>query len=165
MHASSLLTLAMLAMQQAREGSVRSGVKPDFHPPLGNLGKVGLAKGAPHLPAQALAIAPKTVAGQSALAFGDASFQPSTAPDREGSVRDGKRPDFKPPLGTLGETGLASSKATSLVEEKKEEAQTDKKETAVEVRIQLMLCADKTDSLQDSTRASSPVLACVCVYF
>ena len=124
---------------------MRSGVKPDFQPPLGELGKIGLAKGTAHavLPAQALAIAPHSVASKSTgLAFGDATFQPSTAADREGGVRDGKRPDFQPPLGNLGETGLAGgSKAAALVEQKApEEAHVDKKENGIQVGCVSVSC-------------------------
>lgn len=102
---------------QAREGGIRNGVKPDYHSPLGNLGEVGLAKGTEQVPAQALAHAPSEKAA--VLAFGDGSFHAPTAGDREGSVRGGKRPDFNPPIGGLGETGLQGSKgATSLAQKK-----------------------------------------------
>jgi len=80
----------------SREGSVRHGVKPDFVKPLGNLGQTGLA--ASPLKHQ-----------QQQLAFGDAAFHSSAAVSaREGSVRGNVKPDFKKPLGDLGETGLAA---------------------------------------------------------
>ena len=84
----------------AREGSVRHGKKPDFQKPLGDLGETGLAG------------APLRVVKKQQLAFGDASFHSSAdAAAREGSVRGNVKPDFKKPLGDLGETGLAAVKA------------------------------------------------------
>jgi hypothetical protein len=84
----------------AREGSVRHGKKPDFQKPLGDLGETGLAG------------APLRVVKKQQLAFGDASFHSSAdAVAREGSVRGNVKPDFKKPLGDLGETGLAAVKA------------------------------------------------------
>ena len=83
----------------AREGSVRHGVKPDFVKPLGDLGHTGLAA------------KPSTPVKQQQLAFGDAAFHGSVnAAAREGSVRGSVKPDFKKPLGDLGEIGLAAAK-------------------------------------------------------
>jgi hypothetical protein len=50
------------------------------------------------------------------LAFGDASFQPpkTSAAVREGSVRDGKKPDFSPPIGSLGSTGLKNAEQVKI---------------------------------------------------
>ena len=120
----------------AREGGVREGVKPDFVPPIGDLGEIGLAKKSPvALHGQSLSLKPdvdatqnrpaakpKIVSHSSALAFGDATFVPSqsTPLSREGSVRGGKRPDFKPPIGDLGEVGLkAAVKGQTLAAAKK----------------------------------------------
>ena len=86
----------------------------------GNLGEVGLARAPPVLHGQTLASKPETKAASialtkivkdaSKLAFGDAKFVPSkvSSSDREGSVRGKVAPDFHPPLGDLGETGLAA---------------------------------------------------------
>eukprot|EP00960_Hanusia_phi_P061117 764740-Hanusia_phi.AAC.4 len=105
----------------AREGSVRGGKQPDFLPPLGDLGDVGLKK----TKVQTLVVRPKVVATgkqPSALAFGDSEFhssKPSAA--REGSVRSGVAPDFQPPIGDLGETGLKTTQhAQTLATAKKE---------------------------------------------
>ena len=92
----------------AREGSVRNGKKPDFMKPLGDLGEVGLAKGA------VKGLKPSAMQSKTqALAFGDATMVKDTdAAAREGSVRNGVKPDFVTPLGDLGETGLAAAKST-----------------------------------------------------
>ncbi len=92
------------ASAAAREGSVRNGVKPDFEKPIGDLGEVGLAKKA------AGGVKPSAMQGKTqALAFGDAKVVRGTsAAAREGSVRNGVKPDFVKPLGNLGQTGLAA---------------------------------------------------------
>ena len=113
-----------------REGSVRKGIKPDFVPPIGDLGEIGLAKKHPlALHGQSLSLKPipavqvkKIPQRSAALAFGDATFIPSRSPSasREGSVRGSVRPDFKPPLGDLGEVGLkAAVKGQTLAAAKK----------------------------------------------
>ena len=84
----------------AKEGSVRKGVRPDFVPPIGSLGDVGL-----HGSVSPQALAIKQAKSRSPialprLAFGDSTFHPTTATpeSREGSVRKGVKPDFKKPL-------------------------------------------------------------------
>jgi len=91
----------------AREGSVRNGVKPDFEKPIGDLGEVGLAKKA------AGGVKPSAMQGKmQALAFGDAKVvKGAGAAGREGSVRNGVKPDFEKPIGDLGEVGLAKKAA------------------------------------------------------
>jgi hypothetical protein len=76
--------------------------------PLGDLGEVGLAKGA------VKGLKPTAMQSKTqALAFGDATMvKDSDAAAREGSVRNGVKPDFVTPLGDLGETGLAAAKST-----------------------------------------------------
>eukprot|EP00286_Rhodomonas_abbreviata_P028183 CAMPEP_0181312166 /NCGR_PEP_ID=MMETSP1101-20121128/13542_1 /TAXON_ID=46948 /ORGANISM="Rhodomonas abbreviata, Strain Caron Lab Isolate" /LENGTH=379 /DNA_ID=CAMNT_0023418979 /DNA_START=6 /DNA_END=1143 /DNA_ORIENTATION=+ len=120
-----------------KEGSVRGSVKPDFSPPLGDLGDVGLKTPLPPLKAQTLANTARkhTATSSSAaaaaafaraeekqekafeaqLAFGDAAFHSSAeaAAKREGSVRGTKKPDFSPPLGDLGSVGLKPSSSSS----------------------------------------------------
>ena len=96
-----------------REGSVRGSVTPKFTPPGGDVDEYGLKQIAG---AQALAL--KRAAGGApptqALAFGDAKVvHEEGAAAREGSVRGGVKPDFKKPLGDLGEVGLAKQGAVS----------------------------------------------------
>jgi hypothetical protein len=93
----------------AREGSVRNGVKPDFEKPIGDLGEVGLAKKA----AAGGLLRPSAMQGKTqALAFGDAKVvRDASAAAREGSVRNGVKPDFEKPIGDLGEVGLAKKVA------------------------------------------------------
>lgn len=113
-----------------REGSVRGGKTPDFAPPLGDLGSVGLTPKhvipQPKLhplastSGQTLVAKPSSSSSSSSsfassssskLAFGDAHFHADPKPaEREGSVRGGNKPDFAPPLGDLGQTGLVAAK-------------------------------------------------------
>jgi hypothetical protein len=103
-------TMVKDADASSREGSVRNGKKPDFMKPLGDLGEVGLAKGAVKVLKPA-AMQSKT----QALAFGDATMvKDADASSREGSVRNGKKPDFMKPLGDLGEVGLAKGAVKGL---------------------------------------------------
>ncbi|EKX46325.1 hypothetical protein GUITHDRAFT_163045 [Guillardia theta CCMP2712] len=110
----------------AREGSVRAGKTPDFLPPLGDLGEVGLK----HSKVQTLVVRPKVAAASeksSALAFGDSEFHSSKpSAGREGSIRNGVAPDFKPPIGDLGETGLKPTQHAQTLAASKKEVQPHK---------------------------------------
>ncbi len=57
-----------------------------------------------------------SVPSHAKLAFGDGSFQPSKSSSsvREGSVRNGQKPDFSPPIGSLGSTGLKAAEDETI---------------------------------------------------
>ena len=88
-----------------REGSVRGSIAPKYTPPGGTIDEYGL-KGKRRT--QLAEVSAKT----QTLAFGDAKVVKDTAAAaREGSVRNGVKPDFEKPIGDLGEVGLAKKVA------------------------------------------------------